>query len=169
MHIEELTRNASLHFLAGSRLGRLACANQSQPYITPFYFAYQDQWIYSFSTIGQKIEWLRANPLACVEVDEIASPQEWTSVIVFGRYEELAKTIDGQTPREIPIGRHEEPTKSIDDQDARELAFKLLQQHQLWWEPGYTRTVLHGTPRPLDPVYFRLSIDEISGHRATPK
>jgi len=169
MHIEELTRDASLHFLAGSRLGRLACANQSQPYVTPFYFVYHDQWIYSFSTIGQKIEWFRANPLACVEVDEIASPQEWTSVIVFGRYEELAKTTDGQIPREIPIGRHEDPTKSSDDHDARELAFTLLQQCQLWWEPGYSRTVLHGTPRPLEPVYFRLSVDEISGHRATLK
>jgi uncharacterized protein len=169
MHIEELTKIASLNFLAGSRLGRLACANQSQPYITPFYFAYQDQWIYSFSTVGQKIEWLRANPLACVEVDEITSPREWTSVVVFGRYEELAKTTDGQAPRVIPFQLHEEPTKSTDDQDPRELAFKLLQQRELWWEPGYTRTALHGTPKPLDPVYFRLSVDEISGHRATPK
>ena len=169
MHIEELTRKASLNFLAGSHFGRLACAKQSQPYITPFYFTYQDRWIYSFSTIGQKIEWLRANPLACVEVDEIASPQEWTSVVVFGRYKELAKTTDGHPPREIPFGLHEEPTKTTDDQDARELAFKLLQQRRLWWEPGYASTVLHGTPRPLDPVYFRLSVDEISGHRATVK
>ena len=169
MHIEELTRDASLRFLAGSRLGRLACAKQSQPYVTPFYFAFHDQWIYSFSTIGQKIEWLRTNQLACVEVDEIASPQEWTSVIVFGRYEELAKTTVGQAPREILIGRHEYLKKSEDDHDARDLAFKLLQQSQLWWEPGYSRTVLHGTPRPLEPVYFRLSVDEISGHRATLK
>jgi hypothetical protein len=148
MHIEELTRKASLDFLAGSHLGRLACANQSQPYVTPFYFAYHSPWIYSFSTVGQKIEWLRANPLACIEVDKITSPQEWTSVVVFGRYEEL--------------------TKTIDDHAAREFAHKLLQQHQLWWEPGYARTILHGAPRPLDPVYYRLSIDEISGHRATP-
>jgi len=148
MHIEELTRKASLDFLAGSHVGRIACANQSQPYVTPFHFAYHDQWIYSFSTVGKKIEWLRANPLACVEVDEIANPQKWTSVIIFGRYEEL--------------------TNTVDDRAARELAHKLLQQHPLWWEPGYARTVLHGTPRPLDPVYYRLSIDEISGHRATP-
>ena len=169
MHIEVLTRTASLDFLAGCHFGRLACANQSQPYITPFYFTYHDQWIYSFTTIGQKIEWLRANPLACVEVDEIASPQEWTSVIVFGRYKELAKTTDGHPPREMPFGLHEEPTKSTDDQDARERAFKLLQQRQLWWEPGYAITLLHGTPRPLKQVYFRLSVDEISGHRATLK
>ncbi|MDP1700289.1 MAG: pyridoxamine 5'-phosphate oxidase family protein [Aestuariivirga sp.] len=148
MHIEELTRKASLDFLAGSRLGHLACANNGHPYITPCYFAYHDQYIYSFSTAGKKIEWLRTNPLACLQVDEIASFQEWTSVIVFGRYEELIKTDKSQ--------------------EARELAFKLLQQHEFWWEPGYTRTVLHGAARPLDPVYYRLSIDEISGHRATP-
>ena len=148
MHIEELTRKASLDFLAGNHVGRIACANQSQPYVTPCCFAYYDQWIYSFATVGKKIEWLRANPLACFEVDEITSHREWTSVIVFGRYEELPDAADGQA--------------------ARELAHKLLQQHPLWWEPGYARTVLHGMPRPLDPVYYRLSIDEISGHRATP-
>lgn len=146
MHIEELTRQANLDFLAGKRFGRIACAKKSQPYITPFNFAYHNLHIYSFGTVGRKIEWLRASPLACVQVDEIANPQEWTSVIVFGRYEELPKTIDGQA--------------------VHELAWKLLQQHKLWWEPGYSKTVLHGESRPLDPVYYRLSIDEINGHRA---
>jgi uncharacterized protein len=111
------------------------------------FFAYHDQWIYSFSTVGKKIEWLRANPLACLEVDEITNSQQWTSVIVFGRYEELTNTVDGQA--------------------ARDLAYKPLQQRPSWWEPGYARTVLHGTPRPLDPVYLRLSIEEISSHSAT--
>jgi uncharacterized protein len=148
MHIEELKRKAAMDFLAGSRLGHLACANNGQPYITPCYFAYHDQYIYSFATVGQKIEWLRTNPLACLQVDEIKSFQEWTSVIVLGRYEELPKA--GKS------------------QEARELAYKLLHQHEFWWEPGYARTVLHGAARPLDPVYYRMSIDEISGHRGTP-
>lgn len=87
MHIEELTMKASIDFLAGKRLGHLACVKRGQPYITPCYFAYHDQWIYGFSTAGQKIDWLRANPLACLEVDEITSFEEWISVVVFGRYE----------------------------------------------------------------------------------
>ena len=90
MLIEELTRQASLDLLAGTRLGRLACARGPQPYVVPFYFAYHHNCLYSFSTVGQKIEWMRANPLVCVEADQVVSPHEWVSVIVFGRYEEHA-------------------------------------------------------------------------------
>jgi hypothetical protein len=147
VHIEELTRAASLNFLGRSRFGRLACAKQSQPYVSPFYFVYQDPWIYSFSTVGQKIEWLRANPLACVQVDEIESPQQWTSVIVSARYEELTASTNNHT---------------------RELAHQFLKQRRTWWEPGYAKTIVQGAPRPIDPVHYRLSVEEISGRRATP-
>jgi uncharacterized protein len=147
MHIEELTREASLRFLAGRSFGRMACASGSQPYVTPFNFACHDHFIYSFSTVGQKIEWLRANPLACVEADEIDDPWHWTSVIVMGRYEELVKGSKTDA--------------------SRELAHKLLQQRELWWEPGIARPTRHGEARPFEPVYFRLSIDQISGRRAT--
>jgi hypothetical protein len=36
--------------------------------------------LYSFATIGRKVEWMRANPLVCVEVDEIVSRQKWQTV-----------------------------------------------------------------------------------------
>jgi nitroimidazol reductase NimA-like FMN-containing flavoprotein (pyridoxamine 5'-phosphate oxidase superfamily) len=64
MRIQELTRLESLEVLARTHLGRLACARGMQPYIVPIYFAYQDYWLYSFSVLGQKIDWMRANPLA---------------------------------------------------------------------------------------------------------
>ena len=149
MLIQEMTREASLDFLARKRLGRLACARGGQPYITPMYFAHANNWLYSFSTVGQKLEWMRLNPLVCVEADEIESPQKWCSVIVLGRYEELSKTPE-----------HE---------DARRLAYSLLQRRPLWWEPGYVRMILHGKERELEPVYFRVHVGQISGHRATPK
>ena len=37
---------------------------------------------------------LRANPLACIEVDEITNFEVWTSVVVSGRYVELTKTVE---------------------------------------------------------------------------
>ncbi len=52
MLIEEPTAQANLDLLARARLGRLACAQKSQPYVVPFYFAYHYDHLYSFSTIA---------------------------------------------------------------------------------------------------------------------
>jgi nitroimidazol reductase NimA-like FMN-containing flavoprotein (pyridoxamine 5'-phosphate oxidase superfamily) len=71
MLIYELTRQESLEVLARTHLGRLACARGVQPYIVPIHFAYQNNWLYSFSVHGQKIDWMRANPLVCVEADQM--------------------------------------------------------------------------------------------------
>ena len=146
MTIVEQTTAASLELLARVRLGRLACAQNNQPYVVPFYFAYQDKHLYSFSTVGQKIEWMRANPLVSVEADEVAGPHDWMSVVVTGRYEELP---------DMPEFRV-----------ARDRAHHLLQKEAAWWQPGYMKTILHNTERPLVPVYFRIHIDQVTGHRA---
>ena len=144
-----MTRQASLNLLARAHLGRLASAQGSQPYVVPFYFAYNNSSLYSFTTVGQKIDWMRANPLVCVEADEVVSPEEWVSVIVFGRYEELPDTPEYQPERAV--------------------AYKfLLQKNAMWWEPGYAKMILHGTQRPLVPVFYRIHVVQITGHRATP-
>ena len=71
MVIRELTIDATLDLLKRCRLGRLACAKSNQPYICPITFAYHANHLYCTSTIGKKIEWMRANPLVAVLVDEI--------------------------------------------------------------------------------------------------
>ena len=38
-----------------------------------------------------KVEWMRSNPLVCFEVDEVQNQNRWSSVIVFGRYEECPR------------------------------------------------------------------------------
>ncbi|HWY08938.1 MAG TPA: pyridoxamine 5'-phosphate oxidase family protein [Candidatus Acidoferrales bacterium] len=146
--IQELTSRESLELLARTRFGRLGCAQGGQPYVAPFYFGYHNNYLYSFSTVGRKIEWMRANPLVCVQADEVVNPEKWASVIVFGRYEEIPDTPEWR--------------------DQRTFAHDLLSQNPIWWEPGYEKTILHGVERPLVPVYFRILVAEISGHRATP-
>ena len=146
MVIQELTRQASLDLLSRMRLGRLACARGNQPDVVPFYFVYNNNYLYSFSTVGQKIEWMRANPLVCVEADEVVSPHHWVSVIVFGRYEELRDTPESDS--------------------VRQFAHQLLAQYAMWWAPGYVRTILHGTERALVPLYYRIHIGQITGRRA---
>src|SRR5450755_1186554 len=94
MVIREMSREECLRVLAGARLARLACARENQPYIVPVYLAYQEAsgCLYGFTTPGQKVEWMRANPLVCVEVDEVAANDQWVSVIAMGRYEEIPET-----------------------------------------------------------------------------
>jgi uncharacterized protein len=148
MVIRELTDEASRNLLTRAHLGRLACARANQPYVFPIFFAYHDNSLYCASTIGQKTEWMRENPLVAVEVDEIDTAQQWESVIVSGRYEEFAN---------VPETR-----------DARQLAWSLLQEaNALWWEPAYVQTILAGAERPIAPLYFRIRIGRITGHRAT--
>ena len=148
--IRELNTQESLELLSHSRLGRLACAHEGRPYIVPLYFAYDNDYLYSFSTFGQKIEWMRANPSVCVEVDEVVSPQQWISVIVFGQFEEMP---------DVPEWRR-----------AREYTHKkLLERNAIWWEPAYSRTVLGNKERPLAPFFYRIHIAQITGRRACPE
>jgi nitroimidazol reductase NimA-like FMN-containing flavoprotein (pyridoxamine 5'-phosphate oxidase superfamily) len=147
MVIGELTRQACLDLLARIHLGRLACARGNQPYIFPMFFAYHENSLYCASTIGQKIEWMRENPLVAILFDEVDSAQQWESVVVTGRYEELA---------DAPETR-----------DRRQLAWSLLKERKLWWEPGYAKTILGDAERPMAPVYFRIRIEQISGRGAT--
>ena len=150
MLIRELSRKESLDLLARSRLGRLACAHETIPYIVPLYFAYDDEYLYSFCTFGQKIEWMRANPNVCVEVDEVVSPQQWVSVVIFGQFEELPDSPEWRGAREYA---HK----------------KLLQRNPIWWEPAYARTIVADMERQLAPCFYRIHIAQITGHRATPE
>jgi uncharacterized protein len=146
MLIHELTAAQCQEVLGRTTLGRLGCARDDQPYIVPIllHFDLAEKSLYSFSTIGQKIEWMRANPKVCVEVDEISDQFHWTTIIVFGRYEEIGN--------------------SKDESNARRRAHDLFQQRPEWWLPGggkLTSGEEHGTP-----VLYRIRIDTMSGRRA---
>src|SRR5262245_26666519 len=63
MIIREMTEDECRDVLARMNFGRLACARDNQPYVVPIYFSYHGGYLYGFSTMGQKIEWMRSNPL----------------------------------------------------------------------------------------------------------
>ncbi len=149
MLIQELTRPECVELLIRARLGRLACANQNQPYIVPFFFAFDAHYLYSFSTVGQKIEWMRNNPNVCVEVDEVVSAQQWASVVVYGQYEEMPNSPEWRGVRE-------------------HVRKRLMEHNAIWWERGYAKTILHYRERPLTPFFYRIRVVQITGHRAAP-
>ena len=148
MMITEMSQLESRALLTGLGIGRLACARENQPYIVPIFFAYDENRLYAFSTLGRKIEWMRANPLVCVQADEIRSYMEWKSVIVLGHYEELPDEEAHRTTRSHAI--------------------TLLSQRSRWWHGAYATNRLRGGAGEPTPVVFCVNITEVTGHRAEP-
>lgn len=148
MFIHEMTEFECYQALQQATVGRLACASDNQPYVVPIYFAVDGEYVYAFTTLGQKIEWMRTNPRVCLEIDERISHNRWLSVIVFGRYEELP---------DLP--EHEA---------VRLKAHELLRKNVMWWEPAFVGAAHRGVPHSETPIFYRIKINRMTGHRATP-
>jgi len=93
MWIIELTDAECEAVLERAVVARLATCADSRPYIVPISVKYEraasDRFLYSFANLGQKVRWMRSNPLVCVEVDELGDRVHWTTVVITGRFEEL--------------------------------------------------------------------------------
>ena len=148
MLVSELRSGECYELLARLGFGRLACARDNQPYIVPIYFAYEPERLYGFGTLGQKIEWMRSNPLVAVEADEVKSHVEWASVVARGRYEEFPDTPEYA--------------------DRRQQAQSALEKKSLWWQTGFASAQTRGRFNRDLPVFYCIHIEEISGHRAMP-
>jgi len=148
MLIRDLSSQECQDFLTRVGIGRLACARDNQPYVVPVYITYEPGRLYGFSTVGQKIEWMRSNPLVCVEADEVRSHFDWQSVVIVGHYEEYPNTPQYK--------------------EARRYAEALLEKRFLWWQTAYAaQQVRNHAPRTA-PIFYCVHIKEITGHRACP-
>ena len=149
MFIHEMTLEECRTALEKANVGRLACTLDGQPYVVPINFAFDGTYLYGFTTLGQKVEWMRSNPLVCVELDKVIDDSHWMSIIVFGRYEEL-------------------PANS-EFEHARIRAYQSLQKRAVWWEPAYISQQHRDQPHSLTPIFYRIRIQKMTGHRATPE
>lgn len=146
MNINELKTHECWEVLDRTKFGRIACSVNNQPFVVPFNFvADGKEHLYAFSTGGKKIEWMRKNPLVCVEVEEITSADDWSTVTILGRYEELLNTPEFESER---IQAHE-----------------LLSSRPMWWQPAFSARTDRDF-QTAEPVYFRINVETISGHYA---
>jgi nitroimidazol reductase NimA-like FMN-containing flavoprotein (pyridoxamine 5'-phosphate oxidase superfamily) len=148
MIINQMTEPECRELLQRAQIGRLACALDNQPYVVPVYFAYEAEYMYIHSTLGQKIEWMRANPKVCIQVDEISNESKWASVVVNGFYQELP-----------------EPRYAVEREHAR----KLLERRHRWWVNALAERRLLTSDRLIAPLFFRIHIDSMTGLRAEPE
>jgi nitroimidazol reductase NimA-like FMN-containing flavoprotein (pyridoxamine 5'-phosphate oxidase superfamily) len=145
MGIQEMSDAECRTFLRRVQIGRLGCALDDQPYVVPINVVLEEDYLYSFATLGQKVEWMRKNPKVCVQVDEIAGPR-WVSVIATGRYQELR-----------------EPELTIE----RAHAHKLLNQKQRWWLNAVAQRQLKSGDELMETIFFRIRIESLSGLEGT--
>jgi nitroimidazol reductase NimA-like FMN-containing flavoprotein (pyridoxamine 5'-phosphate oxidase superfamily) len=171
MVIQEMTTSECFSALARARLGRLACTRENQPYVVPISFVYEEPYLYCFTTPGLKVEWMRSNPLVCVELDAVEDTEHWTSIIIFGEYEELPGSPEGdqaQLHRREPARLISHPTWTNAAEQERLHAHELLQRHSEWWDIGCASCTLRNPKGPMTPVFYRIRIKRITGRRATP-
>ena len=144
MLIHELTREECVEVLKRITVGRLACMQDGQPYIVPVFFNLDGDYLYSFATVGQKIRWMRASPLVCLEVEEIVHQHHWTTVLAFGAYEEL--------------------TGSAEHATAQRRAQELFSARDRWWEPATGKTP---SGESHAAVLYRIRVNRLTGRRAS--
>ncbi|MFN0119870.1 MAG: pyridoxamine 5'-phosphate oxidase family protein [Blastocatellia bacterium] len=133
--ITALGQNECRDLLRKQRIGRLGCCLDNQPYVIPVNYLFDGEDLYVHSLPGRKIETLRANPQACLQVDEIENNYNWRSVLAFGEYEEIT------------------------DQDAREECLSRLFAHL----PHLTPVESRMTKGLAETIVFRLRVREITG------
>lgn len=87
--VGNLREDESRQILREQHFGRLGCCLDGEPYVVPVSYLFEGDSIYVHSMPGRKINILRANPRACLQVDNIKNTYDWKSVIAFGFFVEL--------------------------------------------------------------------------------
>lgn len=148
MHIHQIAPEDCRKALQHAGFGRLGCACENQPYVVPIHFCVDGDYAYSFSMPGQKLEWMRKNPLVCLEIDHVTGRDEWTSVVATGRYEELPDTPEFQADRIR--------------------ALELFQECGMWWQPGSVPIESEVHIAAVAPTVFRVVVERLTGRRGQP-
>jgi nitroimidazol reductase NimA-like FMN-containing flavoprotein (pyridoxamine 5'-phosphate oxidase superfamily) len=143
-----LQDRAILGILEANVTGRLGYTDGTKIYVVPIsYLLYDDRYIIAHSRQGQKIDILRKHPEVCLQVDEIDDLDNWRSVLVWGRYQEITATRD----------KHY----------ALDLLIRRINRHKLKAEPSATEVPLTEDstllPEREKEVVYRIEITEQSG------
>jgi uncharacterized protein len=145
MLIHDLEFDECVQLLQRNSVGHLGCAKDDEPYVVPIHYSFdaERQAIYVVSTVGQKIEWMRANPRVCLTVDEITDKNHWTTVVLNGSYEE--------------VGDSSEPG------EAQKRSQQLFHQRKEWWLPAMAK---HSPDPARKVLVFQIRIDRMTGRRS---
>lgn len=140
-----LNRKQCEHVLRSELVGRIGCYASGRVYVVPVSYVFHKDHIYAHSKEGLKIRMMRKNTKVCFEVESRERLNSWRTVILWGDYEELKSL---QEQREV--------MKILND---RFVGFTLSETVL----PAPYANSPKSVEKARKPVFYRISIDEISG------
>ena len=138
-----LTAEDCRRVLERNHVGRLAFMNGNRVDIEPIGYALGESWIFFRSSYGAKLEALVRHPFVAFEVDQVAGPLSWASVVAHG-------TIYLLPPDGGPI-------------EKREFERAVAELRKV--SPG---TFTSDDPTPDRETVYGLHIDSLTGRMAQP-
>ncbi len=85
----DLSEDESYQLLARNHVGRIAFSFQDAVDIRPIHYGRSGEWLFGRTSPGDKLTKLRHNQWVAFEVDEVAGPLDWRSVIAHGSFRPL--------------------------------------------------------------------------------
>jgi nitroimidazol reductase NimA-like FMN-containing flavoprotein (pyridoxamine 5'-phosphate oxidase superfamily) len=113
LEIEEMGNEEIIELMSHVDYGHIACSRENHPYVVPIHFSYNYPYIYVYTTEGKKAEIIRENPEVCLQMEEVASDQEWKSVIVVGDAEQISDQQEREKALALIVERNPTLTPAI--------------------------------------------------------
>src|SRR5262249_18790045 len=113
LRVEDMSPAEMHALLQRESFGHLGCARDGRPYVVPMHYVYDGKELYFFTTIGMKTQFIQANPLVCLQVEEITDSTHWLSVMVIGKALELSKPDEMQRAMKLITERNPSLTPAI--------------------------------------------------------
>lgn len=91
LKIEEMTKGEIQALLLRASFGHLGCSRDGHTYVVPMNYAYDGEDLYFLTTEGTKTEFISANSEVCFQIEEVADPTRWRSVMVQGHAKRITR------------------------------------------------------------------------------
>lgn len=92
VEVQEMDDDDCKKLLQRVGYGHLACARDSQPYVVPIHYAYNEPHVYIYTTSGKKTDVIEDNPAVCLQVEDVTNEKHWQSVIITGDAVQLTES-----------------------------------------------------------------------------
>ena len=145
--ITKINKEACLKILADNYIGHLAYVYKNSPFVVPitYYFNSKNKSLIGYTGEGHKTTALRENNSVALEVEDIESIDNWSTVLVHGTYEELEGSDAKFLLHKFAIG-------------VKEIIAK--KEHK---EYEFIPQFSDKTHPEAQPIVYRINIEEITG------